>query len=383
MAPLHAQDIYAEPYYGTIELVVGFTPDPQVFDLQAGGSDDASVITGSEEGCRGYINFSKPDYNLVYQSGTYSLGIYAEAAVDTTMVVIDPAGYWYCNDDFSGVSSRNPGLVFSSPASGIYKIWIGVYSASDNGAAAQLHISEVARWQEEPGEEAGEETGEDTQTLQPSAAPGTTITSSGTGFYVSSLGHVITNNHVIEGCVRNTIQVKGDVPMEAVVLARNETVDLALLKTARTPMTFASFRRGRPVRQGEEIVVYGFPLSFELSSQGNITNGLVAALSGIGDTLDRLQISAPVQGGNSGGPVMDRSGNVVAVIVSGLSSQYFIQEGRDIPQNVNFAIPGSLTMAFLDTNNVDYVLAESDASLSIADIGERAQDFTGYILCYE
>ncbi len=110
---------------------------------------------------------------------------------------------------------------------------------------------------------------------------------------------------------------------------------------------------------------------------------MVTALSGFFDDLRVMQVSAPIQPGNSGGPVMDRGGNVVGVIVSGADSQAFMAEGLDLPQNVNFAIRDSLARSFLDTNNVDYDLAGSERALSVADIGERAQNFTVLILCYQ
>ena len=95
-----------------------------------------------------------------------------------------------------------------------------------------------------------------------------------------------------------------------------------------------------------------------------------------------MQVSAPIQPGNSGGPVMDRGGNIVGVIVSGANTQTFMAEGRALPQNVNFAIRDSLARSFLDTNNVDYELASTERTLSVADIGEQAQDFTVLIRCY-
>ena len=175
----------------------------------------------------------------------------------------------------------------------------------------------------------------------------------------------------------------GEPVNEALVVSANELNDLALLKADVQPQSTAAFRGGASVRQGEEVVVYGFPHYGTLSSQGNITNGLITALSGWQDDLSHVQISAPVQRGNSGGPLMDRSGNIVGVIVSKADSVKIAEHTGEIVQNVNFAIQGSLARSFLDTNNVDYDIADSDDSLAVADIGERAQDFTVLILCYQ
>jgi S1-C subfamily serine protease len=91
-------------------------------------------------------------------------------------------------------------------------------------------------------------------------------------------------------------------------------------------------------RLGEEIVVYGFPLAGLLASSGNVTTGNITALAGLGDDIRFLQISAPVQPGNSGGPVLDRNGNIVGIVVSKLDAIKTAIATQDIPQNVNFAI---------------------------------------------
>ncbi len=79
--------------------------------------------------------------------------------------------------------------------------------------------------------------------------------------------------------------------------ARN---DLALLKSAKAYSSVAAFRSGRGVRTGEDIVVTGFPLHGLLTSDINVTKGIVSALAGPRDDRRMIQITAPVQPGNSG-----------------------------------------------------------------------------------
>ena len=134
---------------------------------------------------------------------------------------------------------------------------------------------------------------------------------------------------------------------------------------------------------GEEVVVYGFPLLGDLSSQGNLTVGIVSALSGLDDDLSRMQLSAQIQPGNSGGPVMDRQGNIIGVIVETANDEYFLEKSGAVPQNVNFAIRDALARSFLDTNNVPYVVSDGAETMAIVDIADQAQDFTGVILCYQ
>src|SRR5439155_21695916 len=95
---------------------------------------------------------------------------------------------------------------------------------------------------------------------------------------------------------------------------------------------------GRAVRQGDGIVAVGFPLRGLLASGPNVTTGTISALAGLGDDSRYLQITAPVQPGSSGGPLLDQSGNVVGVVVGKLDALRVAQAIGDIPQNVNFAI---------------------------------------------
>ncbi len=75
-----------------------------------------------------------------------------------------------------------------------------------------------------------------------------------------------------------------------------------------------------------------------LSSDLNVTTGVVSALAGPGNNRRLIQITAPIQPGNSGGPVLDQSGHVVGVVVARLDALKLVQRTGRLPQNVNFAI---------------------------------------------
>jgi len=123
-------------------------------------------------------------------------------------------------------------------------------------------------------------------------------------------------------------------------------------------------------------------LAGTLASSGNVTAGNITALAGIGDDKRLMQISAPVQPGSSGGPVLDRNGNVVGVIVSKLNALKFAASLKDIPQNVNFAIKGSVLASFLSSNGFAGAdKGETHNPLSIPDIAERAAAFTVHVEC--
>ncbi|MFG1432412.1 serine protease [Xanthobacter sp. V2C-8] len=206
-------------------------------------------------------------------------------------------------------------------------------------------------------------------------------TSSGTGFFVSASGHVLTNHHVIDGCKMVEITRQGAVSEPVQVIARDATNDLALLKAVNGPAGPVPALAPR-TRIGDSIYIYGFPLAGILASSGNFTVGNVTATSGLNDDSRMLQISAPVQPGNSGGPLMDQHGNIAGVVVSKLNALRLASVTKDLAQNVNFAIKSSVAQTFLDGNAVTPALGPADAAtLDPATIAERAKLFTVFVVC--
>jgi hypothetical protein len=121
--------------FGEVYLSSGFTPDPHRVSLTAGGSLAASNVSSS---CEGRIA-EAPDYQITYEAGSLPLAIRTESSDDTTLVVNGPDGEWYCDDDSGG--GTNAQVYFAKPASGVYDIWVGVYSGSPS--RAQLVVTEV------------------------------------------------------------------------------------------------------------------------------------------------------------------------------------------------------------------------------------------------
>jgi hypothetical protein len=131
-----AQNFSLNPAYGTVNLSGGFTPDPYIINLQAGGNISARNISSS---CAGFIA-DAPDVRLQFSAGSLPLIISTNASADTTLVVNGPDGSWYCDDD--GGQGFNASLYFTNPRSGQYDIWVGTYS-SGSLQPASLHISEL------------------------------------------------------------------------------------------------------------------------------------------------------------------------------------------------------------------------------------------------
>jgi S1-C subfamily serine protease len=164
------------------------------------------------------------------------------------------------------------------------------------------------------------------------------------------------------------------------VVATSRSDDLALLKTNSRREVVAPFRSGSP-RLGEAIVVYGFPLQGMLTSSGNLTTGNIAALAGLRDDHRMLQFSAPVQPGNSGGPLLDLRGAIAGVVVSKLDAIKAAQVTGDIPQNINFAVKTSVVQSFLEAHGISITRTDAQADLAVADVAERARAFTVRIEC--
>ena len=153
------------------------------------------------------------------------------------------------------------------------------------------------------------------QTDKPSEAPKaeTKLVSSGTGFFISG-DTIISNNHVVEGCKEIIVGKRGAEIGSAKIIATSRGDDLAALRAEKPSELFLKLRIGTPVKAAEAVLVFGYPLAGALASSGNTTLGNITALAGLLDDSRFIQISASVQPGNSGGPVLDEAGRLIGVI---------------------------------------------------------------------
>src|SRR5262249_3157053 len=145
-------------------------------------------------------------------------------------------------------------------------------------------------------------------------------TLSGSGVVVGEHGEVLTNAHVVKACKQISLRFSAADLTTAQVIARDEKNDLAVVRTTTPLSSVATFRDGKPVRAGDAIVALGYPLVGLLATTANLTVGNVSALAGLGDDSRYLQISAPVQSGNSGGPLLDGSGHLVGIVTAKLNA---------------------------------------------------------------
>lgn len=206
--------------------------------------------------------------------------------------------------------------------------------------------------------------------------------STGTGFLIAD-GRVMTNQHVIAGCNRVILRTPAGAWLASTGYLRADAdIDLAVLNVPGLVGPPLAFRTGPAVRRGEGVVAYGFPLAGLLSSDPKLTRGEVNGLRGIGDNPNQYQISAEVQPGNSGGPLVDMQGHIVGVVVSKLNAQAVSRRTGDIAQNVNFAVQGQAALAFARRSGVEPRVAQSSGpDRNTADVGEITHRSTLFIRC--
>ena len=194
---------------------------------------------------------------------------------------------------------------------------------------------------------------------------------SGSGFFVSNTGHIVTNHHVIDECKAVKVNFKGN-EIEAKVLAEDKTNDLAILQANITPGKVYSVSN-EDVTLLQDIIVAGFPLGKRVSAAIKTHKGSVSALAGFGDNYSNFQTDATINQGNSGGPVMDQKGNVVGVAVALMP----VESG----QNIFFAVKSSTLKTFAISNGLSF-LPPNIRPMSNKDLGQLITEGTVFLECW-
>ncbi len=223
----------------------------------------------------------------------------------------------------------------------------------------------------------------DDEPAEKPSEPDKLVSVSGSGFVVSKNSYIVTNNHVVAGCVGEISgNLVGQAPVKLRVVSSDEENDLALLQGKKKfkEKDIATIRASA-VNSGDQVVAIGYPLHGLLTSDLTVTTGIISSLAGLHNDTRFLQISAPVQPGNSGGPLHESSGNVVGVVSAKLDAVRMVKATGDIPQNVNFAIKTGALRDFLDDSAVPYQTAEPGSEMKTADIASAARTYTMLISC--
>jgi S1-C subfamily serine protease len=182
-----------------------------------------------------------------------------------------------------------------------------------------------------------------TAAVAPPAAP----TASGTGFYLGART-IVTAEHVIAGCAHLTLPDGSALAVAAV----DPALDVAVLTSPRPSPVWLTLAPPRGLRLGQRIHALGYPYYSIASTALHLTSGNVSALAGIGDDGRFFSFSAPVQPGNSGGPLMDQSGRVLGVVVARLSEAFIAETTGSMPQNVNYAVSNTELFTFLRRSGI-------------------------------
>jgi S1-C subfamily serine protease len=181
---------------------------------------------------------------------------------------------------------------------------------------------------------------------------------------------LLTNEHVVKNCKEVRVAGAG----KALLSARDKAADLALLRTGAPNASIARFGGADEIRLGSPVMVAGYPLGDQLGNSLTVTTGTINGHGGLRGREGMVRFDAAVQKGNSGGPLLGQSGNVIGVV------RGILDPGK--AQNVNFAITVPVVETFLKRHHVAYETAAPGAPLSPPDIADKAKAFTVQVECW-
>lgn len=168
------------------------------------------------------------------------------------------------------------------------------------------------------------------------------LAGTGTGFFINNTD-IVTAEHVVNGCLRLTL--KDGSPLN--LIASNEDLDLAVMSSTSRSNVWLELSADVNARLGETVMALGYPYLGTLEQGLTVTGGNVSALQDMNGGKDRIMVSAPVQPGNSGGPLVNSRGAVIGVVVERVNDLYILKNTGTLPQNMNFAVKNGTLTDFL------------------------------------
>ena len=195
--------------------------------------------------------------------------------------------------------------------------------------------------------------------------------SSGTAFFISKKGYLLTNNHVVEGCKVSKINYFNK-EYDTELIATDKTLDLALLKSEVRPKSFITFSKDEPKKR-QTITAAGYPLGKFLSDDLKINDGRISALKGFENNSNEIQHDIAINPGNSGGPIVNEKGQLVAIAVSGMA--------KDVTEGLNFGIKASAAANFLKSNKISPSTGYMSFSTSGDKLVKLLEESTVYTFC--
>lgn len=259
-------------------------------------------------------NNTHDDLQGIYRYGDLKLGLFKAADNDWRIVYISGGSrskWWSPADAFAQFTSRNG----SSLTNGTY-VWA---NKETTNCTAQIDGDNLRIFYNHTDMLLMREYPAPTRTYIDPTKPPKGDVWTGTGWSLLD-NYIVTNLHVIRGA--RTISIKGingnsNTSYNADVVATDEINDLAILKVKGISITNIPYAVStQPVEVGQEVFVLGYPMTDTMGEEIKLTNGIVSALTGFQGAQNNYQISAPIQPGNSGGPMFDSNGNVIGIVVS-------------------------------------------------------------------
>lgn len=205
---------------------------------------------------------------------------------------------------------------------------------------------------------------------------------SGSGFFITDDGYLISNYHVVKDATRVRLVTSAGL-IDAKVIQVDAANDLALLKANGkfSPLPIAA---SHTAHLGGTVAAIGFPDPTLQGFAPKLAKGEIASLSGASDDPRYFQISVPVQPGNSGGALVDEHGNVIGIVSAKLNASAALAASGALPENVNYAVKSSLLLSFLESApDVSAKLKEPiTVDRKFGDVVKSAQDAAVLILVH-
>lgn len=185
---------------------------------------------------------------------------------------------------------------------------------------------------------------------------------------------VVTNHHVVSNSNQAVVRTSKHVRLQATVVIRDVVNDLVLLKIdTPSKLPAALPLADQAPNMGEQIFTIGYPHPDVMGTDPKLSVGIISSLTGLANDPRTLQISAPVQSGSSGGPLLNMRGEVIGIVTSKLNAMKMFKWTGDIPQNVNYAVKVNYLRVLLQTTRTDKHAALEVLPVQSADLVRLTQ----------
>ncbi len=170
----------------------------------------------------------------------------------------------------------------------------------------------------------------------------------GTGFVVKPDGVLLSAWHILQDAHTITVTCPDQAPQSANPRQTSRSNDVAVIQIPLSGLPYLPLAEAGSLRVGDPVFTIGFPVADILGPDPKFTDGSVSALSGHGGESTLIQVTVPIQPGNSGGPVLTYDGEVVGVVTSSAAVRAFLAVTGTLPQNLNWAVKAEYAMPLFE-----------------------------------